>query len=164
MIHIGGAQWDSNFAIFGAPFDSNLMYTFHKYWTAPTEDVIQSYLDFRDRYNVPIWAGESGENNDQWIHDFVQVLEKDGIGWAFWPYKKMSSASSFVTWQKPAYWDEIVAYGKIPGNSSKAGMRIAARPSVEHSRAAFQSLLENIRLDRCEVNPGYIKALNLTVP
>jgi len=43
-------------------------------------------------------------------------------------------------------------------------MRIAARPSLEHSRAAFQSLLENIRFVHCEVNPGYIQALNLTVP
>ena len=32
LIILGGAQWDSNFAVFGAPFDSNLMYTFHKYW------------------------------------------------------------------------------------------------------------------------------------
>jgi len=164
LIILGGAQWDSNFAVFGAPFDSNLMYTFHKYWTAPTEDVIQSYLDFRNRYNVPIWLGESGENTDAWIHNFVQVLEKDEIGWAFWPYKKMNSPSSFVTWQKPAYWDEIVAYGKMTGNTSDTEKRIAARPSLEHTRATFQSLLENIRLAHCQTNAGYLQALNLTVP
>jgi len=118
------------------------MYTFHKYWTAPTEEVIQPYLEFRNRYSVPIWLGESGENTDAWIHDFVQVLEKDEIGWTFWPYKKMDSGSSFVAWQKPAYWDEIVAYGKMPGNTGDAEKRIAARPSLEHARAAFQSLLE----------------------
>jgi aryl-phospho-beta-D-glucosidase BglC (GH1 family) len=164
LIILGGAQWDSNFAVFGAPFDSNLMYTFHKYWTAPTEEVIQPYLDFRSRYNVPIWLGESGENTDAWIHDFVEVLEKDEIGWAFWPYKKMDSASSFVTWQKPAYWDEIIAYGRIPGNTGDTEKRIAARPPLEHARAAFQGLLENVRLAHCQSNAGYIRALNLTVP
>jgi aryl-phospho-beta-D-glucosidase BglC (GH1 family) len=164
LIILGGAQWDSNFAVFGAPFDSNLMYTFHKYWTAPTEAVIQPYLDFRNRYDVPIWLGESGENSDAWIHDFVQVMEKNQIGWAFWPYKKMGSASSFVTWQKPLYWDEIVAYGKMEGNTGNSEKRIAARPSLEHARAAFQSLLENIRLAHCQTNAGYIRALNLTVP
>ena len=164
LIILGGAQWDTNFAVFGAPFDPNLMYTFHKYWTAPTEDVIQPYLDFRNRYNVPIWLGESGENSDAWIHDFVQVLEKDEIGWAFWPYKKMSSASSFVTWQKPAYWDEIVAFGKMKENMGDTEKRIAARPSQEHTRAAFQSLLENIRLAHCKTNTGFLRALNLTVP
>jgi len=164
LIILGGAQWDTNFAVFGAPFDPNLMYTFHKYWTAPTEDVIQPYLDFRNRYNVPIWLGESGENSDAWIHDFVQVLEKDEIGWAFWPYKKMNSTSSFVTWQKPAYWDEIVAFGKMKENMGDTEKRIAARPSQEHTRAAFQSLLENIRLAHCQTNAGYLRALNLTVP
>ena len=36
VIILGGAQWDSNFKVFGPPFDRNVMYTFHKYWTAPT--------------------------------------------------------------------------------------------------------------------------------
>lgn len=164
LIILGGAQWDSNFDVFGPPFDSNLMYTFHKYWTPPTEEVIQPYLDFRNHYNVPIWLGESGENTDAWVHDFVQVLQKDQIGWAFWPYKKMNSTSSFVSWQKPAYWDEIVAYGKMQKSTSNTEKRIAARPSLDHSRAAFQSLIDNVRLARCQTNAGYIRALNLTVP
>ncbi len=44
VVILGGAQWDSNFKVFGPPFDQNVMYTFHKYWTAPTEEVIQPYL------------------------------------------------------------------------------------------------------------------------
>jgi hypothetical protein len=76
----------------------------------------------------------------------------------------MDSASSFVTWQKPAYWDEIIAYGRIPGNTGDTEKRIAARPPLEHARAAFQSLLENVRLAHCQTNAGYIRALNLTVP
>jgi hypothetical protein len=42
--------------------------------------------------------------------------------------------------------------------------RIAARPSQEHIHAAFQSLLVNIRLAKCQTNAGYLRALNLTVP
>ncbi len=42
VIILGGAQWDSNFDVFGPPFDKNVMYTFHKYWTPPTEAVIKS--------------------------------------------------------------------------------------------------------------------------
>src|SRR5581483_570457 len=73
----------------GAPFDPNAMYTFHKYWMEPNRASIQEYLDFRDRYNVPVWLGESGENNDDWIAKFRTLLEQNGIGWCFWPYKKM---------------------------------------------------------------------------
>ena len=60
ILFIGGAQWDSNFKIFGKPFDSKLVYTFHKYWTEPTQNVIQDYIDFRDKNNVPIYCGETG--------------------------------------------------------------------------------------------------------
>jgi endoglucanase len=94
----------------------------------------------------------------------VQVLEKDQIGWAFWPYKKMNSTSSCVSWQRPIYWDEIVAYGKIWESTGDGEKRIAARPSLERSQIALQSLLANIRLAHCETNAGYMQELNLTVP
>ena len=45
MLILGGAQWDTDFKVFGKPFDSNVMYTFHKYWTATDASVIKEYLD-----------------------------------------------------------------------------------------------------------------------
>ena len=161
VIVLGGAQWDSNFKVFGPPFDRNAMYTFHKYWTAATQDVIQEYLDYRDKYQVPVWMGESGENTDQWIEQFVRLLEKNEVGWCFWPYKKMEQTSSVTSFAKPAHWEEIVAYAKMPGNSGDAEKRIAARPSLEHSREALRDLLERIRFENCRVNAGYLQALGL---
>jgi endoglucanase len=164
VLILGGAQWDSNFNVFGPPFDKNVMYTFHKYWTPPTEAVIQSYLDFRAKYNVPIWLGESGENTDAWIHDFVTVLNKDDVGWAFWTYKRMDATASVVSWEKPVYWDEIAAYAKLPRTTGDSEKLLAVRPSLEHSRAAFQDLLKKIRLQQCRINTGYLQALNLATP
>jgi endoglucanase len=161
VIILGGAQWDSNFKVFGAPFDRNVMYSFHKYWTAPNQDVIQDYLDFRDRYKVPIWLGESGENTDEWIAQFVRVLEKNDVGWCFWPYKKMEKTSSVVSFAQPPHWAEILAYAKIPANTGEAEKRIAARPSLEDSREALRDLLQKVRLENCSVNSGYLKALGL---
>ena len=162
VIILGGAQWDTNFKVFGPPFDRNLMYTFHKYWMDPTQNAVQEYLDFRDRYNVPVWLGESGENTDQWIGQFARVLEKNEVGWCFWPYKKMEKTSSVVTFGQPAHWTEIVNYGKMPGNSGEAEKRIAARPSIEHAREALQDLVERIRFENCRVNASYLQALGLT--
>ncbi len=48
--------------------------------------MIQPYLDFRERYQAPIWMGESGENKDEWIAQFREMLEKNDVGWTFWPY------------------------------------------------------------------------------
>ena len=80
-----------------------------------------------------------------------------------WPYKKMEKSSSVISITKPAHWDEIVAFGKMPGNSGDAEKRIAARPSVEHSREALRDLLQKIRFENCRVNESYLKALGLTV-
>ncbi len=164
VIILGGARWDSNFKVFGPPFDSNVMYTFHKYWTDPKPEAIREYLDFRERYNVPVWLGESGENTDEWIEQFVRVLENNEVGWCFWPYKKMEKASSIVSFAQPVHWAEIVAYAKMPGNTGGAEKRIAARPSLEHSREALRDLLQKIRFENCSLNSGYLKALGLTTP
>lgn len=164
VIILGGAQWDTNFSIFGPPFDNNVMYTFHKYWMPPTEAAVQPYVDFRAKYNVPIWLGESGENTDAWIHDFATVLNKDDIGWAFWTYKRMDATASIVSWQKPVYWDEIIAYAKLQRTTGDSEKLLAVRPSLEHSRAAFHDLLQKVEFQRCRMNAGYLTALNLAVP
>jgi hypothetical protein len=162
VVILGGAQWDTNFSVFGPPFDSNVMYTFHKYWTPPEQPAIQPYLDFRDRYHVPLWLGESGENTDAWVSQFRQLLEKNQIGWAFWPYKKMERTSAPVSFNRPQYWDEIVAFAKTRGSTGDAEKQIARRPPMDHIRAAFADLLQNIEFQHCTQNADYLEALGLS--
>lgn len=164
VLILGGAQWDSNFKVFGAPFDSNVMYTFHKYWTAPNVSVIRQYLDFRDKYHVPIWLGESGENKDEWIAAFTKTLEENHVGWCYWPYKKMDATSSVVTFDRPAHWDAIVKFAAMPSGTGNAEKRIAARPSPEEAHTIFDDLLKQIRFSSEHVNEGYVHALGLTPP
>jgi hypothetical protein len=161
ILFLGGAQWDSNFSVFGKPFDKNVVYTFHKYWTAPDESVIRDYIAFRDRYDVPIWMGESGENTDEWIAQFVKTLEKNNIGWAFWPYKKMEKASAVVSIVPPADWGKIVEFAKLPRGTGHVEDRLKLRPEQETINRAFSELLENIRLEKCRLNQGYLKALGM---
>jgi len=161
---LGGAQWDTNFEVFGPPFDSNAMYNFHKYWMPPVKEAVQPYLNFRDRYRVPIWMSESGENKDEWVAQFRQVLDENQIGWAFWPFKKMDAQSSPVTFSRPIYWDEIVAFAKLRGGTGNAEEQIAKRPPSDHIRASFADLLDKIQLHNCQTNEGYLKALGLIAP
>jgi len=62
---------------------------------------LEPFVAFREKYQVPVWLGESGENTDEWIERFRTLLEKNGIGWAFWPYKKMDATSSPVSFARP---------------------------------------------------------------
>jgi endoglucanase len=163
VVILGGAQWDTNFSVFGPPFDKNMMYTFHKYWMPPVQDAVKPYVEFRDKYNVPIWMGESGENTDEWISQFRKVLDDDEISWTFWPYKKMEATSSPVTFARPEHWDEIVAYAARHAGMGDTEKSIAVRPSLEDSRAAFQDLLVKIRFENAQPNEGYLKALGVNV-
>ena len=161
ILFLGGAQWDGNFAVFGKPFDANVAYTFHKYWTAPDEGVIRQYIDFRERYAVPIWMGESGENTDEWISQFTKTLERNNIGWAFWPYKKMEKASAIVSVMAPADWGKIVEFAKLPRGAGHAEERLKVRPEQKVIVRTFAELLENVRLQKCRLNEGYLRALGM---
>lgn len=157
IIFLGGAQWNTNFAVFGPPFDANLAYTFHKYWMPTEQKEIQAYLDFRDRYNVPIWLGESGENTDEWIEGFRKLLEQHNIGWSFWPYKKMDSSRGIVSFPRTPEWDAIVAWVEGPRGSFEEIRK--SRPAPALVKKAMGDLLENIKFVNCTPNPGYIRAL-----
>lgn len=161
ILFLGGAQWDSNFDVFGKPFDTNVVYTFHKYWTASDQSVIQPYIDFRERYDVPIWMGESGENTDEWVAHFIQTLEKNNIGWAFWPYKKMGKPSSVVHVTPPDDWQKIVDFAKLPRGTGQVEERLKLRPDQDTINRAFAELLVSIRVQNCHVNDGYIRALGM---
>jgi hypothetical protein len=159
ILILGGAQWDGNFSVFGPPFDKNVVYTFHRYHAQPVQETVQKYIDFREKYDVPIWLGESGENPDDWIRKFVIVLERNDIGWAFWPYKKMQATTSVVSFAAPAGWDSIVQFAKLPRATSAEAPRLAARPEQIVIDNVLAGILTNIQLRECTVNKGYILAL-----
>ncbi|NWF89898.1 MAG: cellulase family glycosylhydrolase [Ignavibacteriaceae bacterium] len=159
IIFIGGAQWNTNFSIFGPPFDDKLAYTFHTYWTEVEQKVIQSYVDFSNKYNVPMWLGESGENTDEWINNFRTLLEKNNIGWCFWPYKKMKSERGIVSINQPEYFDLIIEFAE--GDTYSYGAIRDRRPNAEKVKLALNQYLENCKLKNCTINDGYIKALGL---
>jgi len=162
IVILGGAQWDTNFKVFGPPFDSKIVYQFHKYGDPTTVAAIQQFIDFRDKYNVPIYAGETGENKDQWILDFRKVLDDNNIGWTYWPYKKMDNLAGIITFNRPMGYDSVIKYVETP-RVSFSDIRKAAPASREQIKAALYGMLENCKFENCTPNTGYIEALGLSV-
>jgi len=160
LIFLGGARWDTNFKVFGPPFDPKLVYTFHKYWMEVNQGAIQEYLDFRDKYNVPVWMGESGENTDEWISSFRKLLDANTIGWCFWPYKRMDATSCAVSINSPAEWDTIVGFAESPRIKFEDVRK--NRPPKVKVQKALNDYLERIKFANCRINQGYLKALGLT--
>ena len=158
LIFLGGAQWDSNFKVFGPPFDDKLVYTFHKYWTATTVEVIQDYLDFRDQYNVPIYCGETGENSDEWVTNFRKTLDENQVGWHFWPYKKMDNTAGIVTFPRPEGYDLVKGFADSTRVTFE-DIRKATPADREQARKALDGFLENCLFVHCSGNGGYIEGL-----
>ena len=159
LIFLGGAQWSNNFKVFGPPFDDKLVYTFHKYWMEVNQGAIQEYLDFRDKHNVPVWMGESGENTDEWITAYRTLLEGNNIGWCFWPYKKLDATSCVASIKKPEDWDAIVTFAEGPRTTFEEVRK--HRPLKVKSQKALNEYLEQIKFANCRVNQGYLKALGV---
>src|SRR5687767_2935010 len=159
LIFLGGAQWDTNFKVFGPPFDKKLVYTFHKYWMEVNKAAIQEYLDFRDKHNVPVWMGESGENTDEWIGSFRTLLEQNDVGWCFWPYKKLNATSCVVSINAPAEWETIVAFADGPRSTFEEVRK--NRPPKDKVQEALNDYLERMKFANARINNGYLKALGL---
>jgi len=136
-----------------------LAYTFHKYWMEVKQEAVQEYVDFSLKYDVPIWMGESGENKDEWIASFRELLERNRIGWCFWPYKKLDATSCVASINPPADWAAIVAFANGPRTTFEELRK--NRPPKEKVQKALSDYLERIKFANCRINTGYLKALGL---
>lgn len=157
IIILGGAKWNTDFSVFSKPFDSKLVYEFHKYWMPTEQKEIQEYLDFRDKFNVPIYMGESGENDDDWVLKFRELLDKNEISWHFWPYKKMENTRGPVNFNKPEYYDLISEYAESDRSTYKEIRN--NRPDIKKVKIALKNFIEQSKFENCFPNLGYLKAL-----
>jgi endoglucanase len=155
VVLLAGAQWSTNFSVFGRPFDSNAVYEYHKFWANPTRDALQDYLDFSNRWNVPVMIGETGEYTNGWNEKFRRLHERFNVGWCFWTYKNLDTNTSVVSIEKPEGWDRVAEVG-----SSEPG----AMPSHEQAQTILDAYLEAAKLKNGRVNGGYLKSLGLVVP
>ncbi len=89
LIIIEGNGWGNNYNGILPTWDPNMALSFHKYWNYNDQGSIKHIIDFRQKYNVPVWLGETGENSNVWFTQAIELLEKNNIGWAWWPLKKL---------------------------------------------------------------------------
>lgn len=160
-IFLNGSNWGGNFDVFEEITDNNVVYEFHKYWFEVNQGAIQTFLNFRDKHQVPIYIGETGENTDEWVNDFRILLDKHEVSWAFWPYKKMNNTKGIMNFEEPEDYHLITKYADSD-RSSYAKMR-ENRPDILKIQKALNAYLENSLYKNNFPNKGYVKALNFKV-
>ena len=143
MIVIEGNCWGNNYAGMLPPWDDNMVLSFHKYWNANTDKELETILGLREKYGVPVWLGESGENSNVWFRDAIRLVESHDIGWSWWPIKKIGFNNPLEIVPNEG-WHKLVAYwlGKGPRPTSAeaevALMRLATHDiafenNIQHS-------------------------------
>ena len=121
LIVIEGNCWGNNYNGIFPTWDNNTVVSFHKYWSYNDQGSIAGIIGIRNQYNVPIWLGESGENSNVWFTDAIQLVEKNGIGWAWWPLKKIGSVVNPMTIVKTDNYQTLLDYWNNGGTAPAAG-------------------------------------------
>ena len=149
IIILEGNCWAGNYSGILPPWDDNLVISFHKYWDQATAASLQSWVDMRNQWNMPLWLGESGENSNDWFRDVVRYAEQANIGWAWWPWKKIGTIAGPVMIQKPSGYQAILNYWNNTG----------PRPSTNDAIAGLLALTQAARYENCVVHRDVIDAL-----
>jgi endoglucanase len=152
VVILAAGQWSSSFDMFGPPFAPNLAYTYHSFWASTKRDSIQRHLNFSNRYDVPLFLGETGELTDEWNARFRKLHEMHGIGWSFWTYKNLDTPSTVVSIPRPDGWTEIVAF---------ADGVTRTKPSDALIEKAMAQYLDGMRLPNATVRWSYLGSLGL---
>lgn len=148
MITLEGLHWSTDWSCFERLMDDNILLQFHKYWNAPDQESIKTYLADGERHGAPIMMGEGGENNLAWLTAAFKLYTQNAVSFVFWAYKKMTAHNALMSFSEPDNWAAF-----LEGSLSEVA-----------SKAVLEALLENIRFERCQAQEDVAQALLHRVP
>jgi len=135
------------------PWDNNMVMVFHKYWDTNDKASINGYLNIRDKYNIPLWNGETGESDNSWASGMAQLLAQYNIGWSWWTYKKINQDTQPCNLPEPPNYNEILRY--VQG--------VGSQPSEKDAQTILLAMSGNSTTSKCTWNNGLLTALGLNV-
>ena len=158
IIFIEGNGYANDFSGLTPPWDDNMVYSFHKYWSF--NDSLDWITWIRNEYGVPLWMGEGGENSNQWFTEAIKVFEENYIGWAFWPWKKLESISAPYAIATNSNYQLLINYFRGE----------ASAPSIENAVNGLMQLAEDSHISNNRFQKDVVDAMirqvnsNETIP
>jgi hypothetical protein len=149
IIIIEGNCWGNNYNGIFPVWDNNMVLSFHKYWSVNDQGSIAGIVGLRNQQNMPIWLGESGENSNVWFTDALRLAESNGIGWAWWPEKKINSVVGPLTIIKTQAYQNLLNYFQFGGTA----------PSVSSATNTLMAMAENAKIGNCIFHKDVIDAM-----
>lgn len=161
IILLGGAQWNSNFEpLTEWDFDNNIMFTCHRYGGDATADAIRSFIDFRDKTDLPMYMGEIGHNTTEWQDNFAKVMTDNNIGYTFWPYKKIND-SAMTGIATPENWQMIVDFAEAPRGTFSDIRKARESVDIEKAKKALYDYIDGASTEKMLRHEDYIKSMRM---
>jgi aryl-phospho-beta-D-glucosidase BglC (GH1 family) len=149
IIIIEGNGWGNNYNGLTPLWDNNMVFSFHKYWNYNNDETLKFALDLREKNNIPIWLGETGENSNVWFTELIQLLDKHNIGFAFWPMKKIDNIAGITNVKITPEYQKLLDYWKNGGE----------KPSKEFAKKALMQIADNYKFSNTEIKNDIIDAM-----
>ncbi len=152
IIFIEGDDWAQDFSILEPmDWDPHLVMAFHSYPPTHTSRGIQRWDDLRKKYDMPLWHGETGEQDPPWelYRASTEFLEKANVGWSWWTHKKFELKRQPWSIRKTEGFKKILAYWN--GEGPKPSKRLAKRWLFE------QAKMTNSKM--CDFLPAMVQSL-----
>ena len=105
-----------------------------------------------------MYMGEIGHNTWEWQSSYSRIMQENGIGYTYWPYKKITH-ECINAFAKPENWDKVIEFAE--GDRSDFFKIRANRPNQFEMRKALMELAENVKFENCTPIVDYIKSMNL---
>ncbi|MDR3120770.1 MAG: glycoside hydrolase family 5 protein [Clostridiales bacterium] len=148
LITLEGHHWATGTEVFCKKYDPKTVIHFHRYACLPDVEAFAPYLALRERWESPLWLGETGENDIEWFTAMYPLAAELGIGFNVWPWKKMRCVNSPCSVAPPEGWERLIEYA-----------RGGAHPGYEAARGALDAYLDAILLQNCAVNEEVTQAV-----
>lgn len=148
IVIIEGNGWGNNYNGILPTWDDNMVLSFHKYWNFNDQGSIQHILNYREKYNVPVWLGETGENSNVWFTQAIQLFERNNIGWSWWPLKKLGLNNPLEIRSNPDY-QKILDYWSGRG----------VKPNEEDAYKGLFKLANDLKLENNIYHKDVIDAM-----
>lgn len=149
IIFIEGNWFANDFTGLTPPWDNNMVYSPHKYWSTNDQASIQWVLDLRNTYDIPLYLGETGENSNTWFTDAIKLFDEHEMGWAWWPMKKVEAIAGPLSAIKQQGYQDLLDYWSNGGTA----------PSSAVAKASLMELAEGFKMENCVYQKDVIDAM-----
>lgn len=149
IIFIEGNGWGNNYNGLPSIWDDNMAFSFHKYWNYNDDQTLKFALDLREKYNMPIWLGETGENSNVWFTELIRLLDRHNIGYAFWPMKKIDNIAGIANVKTTPEYEKLLNYWKNGGE----------KPAGDDAKKALMKIADHYKFSNVEIKNDVIDAM-----